>query len=96
MTSTSGHSSSSHSGTGLRLSTLVVGLIMVLLVIAQAVATGFAGLLGSAGLIALCTGLYSLLTSRPSWLGFPNWRIAAIVGLVGLVASLIATAIHWR
>ena len=80
---------------GSRWTILVVGLIMVLLIIAQGLATGFTGLLGSAGLIALCTGLYTFLTNRPSWLDLPNRMIGAILAVAGLVASVIATAIHW-
>ena len=80
---------------GSRWTIVVVGLVMLLLIIAQGVATGFTGLLGSAGLIALCTGLYTFLTNRPSWLDLPNRVLGGILALAGLIASLIATAIHW-
>ncbi|MCQ1947530.1 MULTISPECIES: hypothetical protein [unclassified Arthrobacter] len=80
---------------GSRWTILVVGLVMLLLIIAQGVATGFTGLLGSAGLIALCTGLYTVLTNRPSWLDLPNRVLGGILAVAGLLASVIATAIHW-
>ena len=77
-------------------STLLVGVIMILLVIAQGVATGFPGLLGSAGLIALGTGLYALLTGRESWLHLHSRVMAAVWAVAGLLASVAATILHWN
>ena len=91
--SSSGRRSTTKGGS--RWTIVVVGLVMLLLIIAQGVATGFTGLLGSAGLIALCTGLYTFLTNRPSWLDLPNRLLGGILALAGLIASIIATAIHW-
>ncbi|MCC3279865.1 hypothetical protein LJ754_11970 [Arthrobacter sp. zg-Y40] len=92
--SSSGGKRTTTSG-GSRWTIVVVGVIVLLLIIAQGVATGFTGLLGSAGLIALCTGLYTFLTNRPSWLDLPNRMIGGILAVAGLLASAIATAIHW-
>ncbi|QWC10689.1 hypothetical protein KKR91_03405 [Arthrobacter jiangjiafuii] len=72
----------------------VVGLIMLLLVIAQGIASGLPGYVGMAGLILLLTGVYSFFTHRPSWLWLHHRRDAAIVGVIGLAAFLTALVIR--
>lgn len=98
MTASSGHNAARgrQPSEGFGWATYLVGIIMILLVIAQGVATGFPGLLGSAGLIAFGTGLYSLLTGRESWLHLHS-RVAAGIWLAaGLAASVAATILHWN
>lgn len=72
----------------------VFGLVMLLLVIAQGVASGLPGYLGMAGLILLLTALYAFFTGRPSWLWLHHRRDAAIVGVLGLAAFLLALGIR--
>ncbi|MDN3482334.1 hypothetical protein QMA10_10425 [Arthrobacter sp. APC 3897] len=72
----------------------VFGLIMLLLVIAQGVASGLPGYVGMAGLILLLTGLYAFFTRRPSWLWLHHRRDAAVVAVIGLAAFILALGIH--
>ncbi|MFJ7749009.1 hypothetical protein ACIQXM_03505 [Arthrobacter sp. NPDC097144] len=72
----------------------IFGLVMLLLVIAQGVASGAAGYVGMAGLILLLTGLYAFFSGRPSWLWLHHRRDAAVVGIIGLVAFVVAIGIR--
>ncbi|WAP51496.1 hypothetical protein OL239_17075 [Arthrobacter sp. ATA002] len=72
----------------------IFGLIMLLLVIAQGVASGLPGYIGMAGLILLLTALYAFFTKRPSWLWLHHRRDAVIVGIIGLAAFILALGIR--
>lgn len=65
-----------------------IGLACLILFLAiSASASGFIGVLLMLGIFLFFTALYSLLIGRPSWLGIPSRKTAAL----GLVGSLVVT-----
>lgn len=72
----------------------VVAGAMVLLLLISAVTGGLGGLLMSAGLIAMPTGLYVLATRRSSWAGLPRSRaLGAATMAVGLMALFFGASV---
>lgn len=68
-------------------STSIVGAIAALFIIVGVFTGGFGGALVMAGIVALLTGLYVLLTGRPSWLRLPGRKF----GLITLAGSVVIT-----
>ncbi|MCG2622681.1 hypothetical protein LVY72_12275 [Arthrobacter sp. I2-34] len=65
----------------------------MLLSTVAAASRGLAGILITLGSFALLTGLYAIVFERRSWAGLPGRKIAAIVGLGGLVVTVVGGGI---
>ncbi|GAA3757304.1 hypothetical protein GCM10022240_07630 [Microbacterium kribbense] len=75
--------------------TLWVGAALsAVLLLSAGLSTGVGGLLMSAGLIALVSGLYTLLTRRPSWLGLAGRKAGALVTVLACAAVLTGTGVY--
>ncbi len=76
-----------------RTSTAVVGGIALFLVVIGLITNGLSGALIMAALFALFTGLYTLLTNRPSWVGLAGRAAGAMTAGAAVVVLLVGTAI---
>lgn len=75
--------------------TVAGGALFALLLIISLFSTGIGGLLIMAGLIAFVTGLYVVVTRRPSWAGLPAMRrVGAAVAAGGLVVLMVGGAAY--
>jgi hypothetical protein len=74
---------------GLSLASWIAVILLGGLVLIGVSAGGIGGMLMNAGLIALVTGAYSLVTGRRSWAHVGGRKVAAIVVAGGLVATML-------
>ncbi|UPO77331.1 MULTISPECIES: hypothetical protein [Arthrobacter] len=81
-------------GTGLHWPSFALGIVFMLLVLAQGEDNGAPGFVGMAGLILLVTGLYSAATGRKSWLRLTTRAAAFIVAAAGAVLMLVALGLR--
>ncbi|TKV28536.1 DUF1524 domain-containing protein [Arthrobacter sp. NamB2] len=76
-----------------RTSTAIVGGVALFLVVIGLITSGLSGALIMAALFALFTGLYTLLTNRPSWVGLAGRAAGAMTAGAAVVVLLVGTAI---
>ncbi|GAB3264537.1 hypothetical protein [Arthrobacter pigmenti] len=74
-------------------STFIVGAIAVLFIIAGAATGGFGGALVMAGVTALLTAIYVIITGRPSWIRLPGRKAGAMTLAVSLVVTMASAAL---
>lgn len=84
----------SRSETGFHWPSFALGLVLMLLVVAQGEDNGLSGFVGMAGLILLITGLYSAATVRKSWLRLTTRAAAFIVAGTGAALMLLALGLR--
>ena len=82
------------SETGFHWPSFALGLVLMLLVLAQGEDNGLPGFVGMAGLILLITGLYSAATVRKSWLRLTTPAAAFIVAAAGAALMLLALSLR--
>lgn len=80
--------------TGFHWPSFALGIVFMLLVLAQGEDNGAPGFVGMAGLILLVTGLYSAATGRKSWLRLATRAAAFIVAAAGAVLMLLALGLR--
>ncbi|WP_159615324.1 GmrSD restriction endonuclease domain-containing protein [Arthrobacter zhaoguopingii] len=69
-------------------STLIVVAVVLLSIVVVDTADLAGGALGSTGLVFLATGLYALISGRPSWLRLPDRKAAGMTTAVSVVALM--------
>ncbi len=76
-----------------RASTYIIGAVTVLLWLIGLLSSGWGGALIMAGLVAMLTGLYSLISSRPSWLCLRGRKAGSVAMGIGLAVLIVGGAI---
>ncbi|GAB3519549.1 thermonuclease family protein [Arthrobacter monumenti] len=74
-------------------STFIVAAIAVVFIVIGAVTGGFGGALVMAGLGALVTAIYVVITGRPSWIGLPGRKAGGITLTISLVVMMAGGAL---
>ena len=82
------------SESGFHWPSFALGLVLLLLVVAQGEENGLPGFVGMAGLILLITGLYSAATVRKSWLRLTTQGAALTVAAAGAATMLLALSLR--
>ncbi|MCU1631787.1 MAG: hypothetical protein JWM61_439 [Micrococcaceae bacterium] len=77
----------------MRTTTAIVAGLALFLVVIGLITNGLSGALTMAALFALFTGLYTVLTNRPSWARLAGRKAGAITAGVAVVALLVGGAI---
>ncbi|WP_460461656.1 thermonuclease family protein [Arthrobacter pigmenti] len=73
--------------------TFIVGAIAAVFIVTGAVTGGFGGALVMAGVVAMFTGIYVVITGRPSWIGLRGRKAGGITLAVGLIVTMAGGAL---
>jgi hypothetical protein len=69
--------------------------VLLLFLIVSGATGGFGGILITAGLVALVTTVYTVVTRRPSWLNLPRSRAIAAAGAAfALVVMIVGSSLY--